>query len=57
MSNILEEFAKEERENFREEVVITLLKDGTLSISKISKVCKMPEDKVKELAEKLKINI
>lgn len=55
MCKIMEDFAAEERNEEREEMAISLLEDGTLSISKIAEVSKLSENKVKELAEKLKV--
>lgn len=56
MCKIIEDFAEEEKAEQAEEFAIALLKDGTLSISKIAEVFKLSENKVKELAEKVKIN-
>lgn len=59
MCKIMEDFAAEERAKERvvqaEEFAISLLEDGTLSISKIAEVSKLSESKVKELAEKVKV--
>ncbi len=57
MCKIMEDFAAEERNEEREEMAISLLEDGTLSISKIAEVSKLSENKVKELAEKIKVTI
>ncbi len=56
MCKIMEDFAAEEREAQAEEFAVSLLKDGTLSISKIAEVSKLPEEKVRELAEKVKVS-
>ena len=53
MDEIVDEIMDEVLKEEREEVALSLLKDGTLSISKIAEVSKLPEDKVKELAEEL----
>ncbi len=57
MCKIMEEFAAEERADERaiqaEEMAIEMLKDGSLSIQKVSQFSKLPESKVRELAEKL----
>ena len=59
MCKIMEEFAAEERADERttvsEEIAMNLLEDGTLSISKIAAASKLPESKVRELAEKLQL--
>lgn len=59
MCKIMEDFVAEERAKERvvqaEEFAISLLEDGTLSISKIAEVSKLSESKVKELAEKVKV--
>jgi len=55
MCKIMEDFAREERNEEREEFAISLLEDGTLSIPKIAEVSKLSENKVKELAEKVKV--
>ena len=57
MCKIMEDFAAEERNEEREEIAISLLEDGTLSVSKIAEVSKLSENKVKELAEKVKITV
>ncbi len=60
MCKIMEDFAaeerKEEREAQAEEFAVSLLKDGTLSIAKIAEVSKLPAEKVRELAEKVKVS-
>ncbi len=56
MCKIMEDFAAEEKREQAEEFAINLLEDGTLSISKIAEVSKLSEDKVKELAEKIKVS-
>lgn len=43
--------------NNPEEMAISLLQDGTLSISKIAEVSKLSENKIKELAEKVKVTV
>ncbi len=53
MCKIMEEFAAEERAALSEEIAMNLLEEGTLSISKIAAASKLPESKVRELAEKL----
>ncbi|MBR6295611.1 MAG: PD-(D/E)XK nuclease family transposase [Treponema sp.] len=58
MCKIMEDFAAEERAEERaaqaEEFAISLLEDGTLPIAKIAEVSKLSEEKIKELAEKIK---
>ena len=58
MCKIMEDFAAEERAEERckqaEEFAVSLIEDGTLSIAKIAEVSKLPESKVKELAERQK---
>ena len=58
MCKIMEDFAAEERAEERaaqaEEFAISLLEDGTLPIAKIAEVSKLSEDKVRELAGKIK---
>ena len=57
MCKIMEEFAAEERAEAMaiqaEEFAMKLLEDGVYSVSKISEISKLPESKVRELAEKL----
>ena len=53
MCKIMEEFAAEERAEERAEIATNLLKDGVYSVSKISEISKLPESKIRELAEKL----
>ena len=57
MCKIMEEFAAEERADERaiqaEEMAIEMLKDGSLTIQKVTQFSKLPESKVRELAEKL----
>lgn len=53
MCKIMEDFVNEEIAEEREEFAISLLEDGSLSISKIAEVSKLSENKVKELAENL----
>lgn len=53
MCKIMEDFVNEEIAEEREEFAISLLEDGSLSISKIAEVSKLSENKVKELAESL----
>ena len=55
MSPVMEELVAEERAAQAEEFAINLLKDGTLSISKIAAVANLTERKVKKLAEKLQV--
>ncbi|MBR0099502.1 MAG: PD-(D/E)XK nuclease family transposase [Treponema sp.] len=57
MCKIMEDFAAEERNEEREEMAISLLEDETLSISKIAEVSKLSENKIKELAEKVKVTV
>ncbi len=57
MCKIMEEFVEDEKREQAEEFAIGLLKDGTLSISKIAEVSKLSENKVKELAEKVKASV
>ena len=57
MFGVMEEFAIEERNDEREELATALLKDGTFDISKIAKLTKLSEEKVKELAEKAKVTV
>ena len=54
MSRIMEELFEEERAIQAEEFAMRLLEDGTLSISKIATIAKLPENKIKQLAEQLK---
>ena len=54
MSKIMEELFEEERAIQAEEFAMRLLEDGTLSISKIATIAKLPENKIKQLAEQLK---
>ena len=53
MCKIMEEFAAEEKAIQAEEMAIEMLKDGSLSIQKVSQFSKLPESKVRELAENL----
>lgn len=46
--------AENATKNTREEMVIDLLKDGTLSIEKISEIAKIPVSKVQELSNSIK---
>ena len=55
MSKIMEELAAKERAEVSEEIAVNLLKEGTLSISKIAAVANLTERKVKKLAEKLQV--
>ena len=59
MCKIMEELAAEERAEERaalsEEFAINLLKEGTLSVSKIAAAANLTERKVKKLAEKLQV--
>ena len=55
MCKIMEDFAAEEREAQAEEFVIGMLEVGKLSYAEIAAISKLPEEKVKELAEKVKI--
>ena len=54
MSKIMEELFEEERAIQAEEFAMRLLEDGTLSISKIATIAKLPESKIEQLAEQLK---
>ena len=54
MSIVMEEFGQEERQARSEEIAMNLLEEGTLSISTIARVSKLPEERVKELAEQRK---
>ena len=51
MSTVMEELLEEERRANSEEIVLNLLNEGTLSIATIAQVSKLPEERVKELAE------
>ena len=55
MCKIMEELAAEERAAISEEIAINLLKEGTLSVSKIAAAANLTERKVKKLAEKLQV--
>ena len=55
MCKIMEDFTAEEREAQAEEFVIGMLEVGKLSYAEIAAISKLPEEKVKELAEKVKI--
>ena len=54
MCKIMEDFAEEERNEEREEIAIGMLKIGKMSYAEIAEVSKLSEDKIKELAEKIK---
>ncbi|MBQ7167172.1 MAG: hypothetical protein IJR93_09540 [Treponema sp.] len=51
MSTVMEELLEEERRANSEEIVLNLLNEGTLSIATIAQVSKLPEERVRELAE------
>lgn len=53
MCSIMEEFAREEREQRSIEVAKEMLEDGSLSLKKIAQFSKLPLDTVKKLAEKV----
>ena len=50
----MEDFAEEEKEALKAQIAVELLEDGTFSIPKIAEISKLSENKVKELAEKIK---
>lgn len=54
MCKIMEDFAEEEKEALKAQIAVELLEDGTFSIPKIAEISKLSENKVKELAEKIK---
>ena len=54
MCKIMEDFAAEERAAQAEEFAIGMLKIGKMSYAEIAEVSKLSEEKVKELAEKIK---
>ena len=53
MCKIMEDFAKEEREERSIENASEMLKDGSLSLEKIAQFSQLPLETVKQLAEKL----
>ena len=55
MEELVAEIAAEEKAALSEEIAMNLLEEGTLSISKIAAAAKLPESKVRELAEQLQI--
>ena len=55
MCKIMEDFAAEERNEEREEIAIGLLEIGKMTYAEIAAVAKLSEEKVKELAEKVKV--
>ena len=55
MCKIMEDFLKEEIEVEREEIAIGLLEIGKMTYAEIAAVSKLSEEKVKELAEKVKV--
>lgn len=55
MCKIMEDFAAEERNEEREEIAIGLLEIGKMTYAEIAAVSKLSEEKVKELAEKVKV--
>ena len=54
MCKIMEDFAAEERNEEREKIAIGMLKIGKMSYAEIAEVSKLSEDKVRELAGKIK---
>ena len=52
MSIIMEELIAEERRANSEEIAMNLLEEGTLPITTIARVANLPEERVRELAEK-----
>ena len=55
MCKIMEDFAAEERNEEREEIAIGLLEIGKMTYAEIAAVSKLSEEKVKELAERVKV--
>ena len=55
MCKIMEDFAAEERNEEREEIAIGLLEIGKMTYAEIAAVSKLSEEKIKELAEKIKV--
>lgn len=53
MCKIMQEFAREEREEARIENATEMLKDGSLSLEKIAQFSCLPLETVKQLAEKI----
>lgn len=54
MCKIMEDFAAKERNEEREKIAIGMLKIGKMSYAEIAEVSKLSEDKVRELAGKIK---
>ncbi len=54
MCKIMEDFAAEERNEEREEMAIGMIEVGKMSYAEIAAVSKLSEDKVKELAKRIK---
>ena len=55
MCRIMEEFAAEAKEERNLDVAEDLLKDGSLSLERISAISRLPIERVKEIAEKLQL--
>ena len=53
MCKIMEDFAREEKEELKIQIATELLEDGAYSIPRIAEISKLSENKVKELAESL----
>lgn len=53
MCKIMEEFAKEEREERCIEIAEEMIQEGSLPVEKIAQFSKLPLETVKQLAEKL----
>ena len=57
MCKIMEDFAAEEKEELKMQIATELLEDGVYSIPKIAEISKLSENKVKELAEKVRATV
>ena len=57
MCKIMEDFAEEEKEELKLQIATELLEDGAYSIPRIAEISKLSENKVKELAEKVKVTV
>ena len=55
MKELVTEIAAEEKAALSEEFAINLLEDGIYSIPKIAEISKLPESKVRKLAEHLQV--
>ena len=53
MCKIMEDFAREEKEELKIQIATELLEDGAYPIPRIAEISKLSENKVKELAESL----